>query len=195
MEERILDAAVEAASLHGIGRMSVADVAKRAGLSRPTVYKRFPSKDALVRAAVEREARTIVARVLKAIEGITDPREALAGGLLAALHLVREHPLLDRVVRTEPELLVPLLTTDDALTMQVVRQPIESIVAANLPSLDPVATRRVADVLARLFVSYALSAPDDPPEVVAEVIADLLTSGALAMGTDSGPPTGKVDAR
>jgi AcrR family transcriptional regulator len=36
-EERILDAALEAASLHGLGRMSVADVAKRAGLSRPSV--------------------------------------------------------------------------------------------------------------------------------------------------------------
>ena len=55
VEDRILDAAVEAAALHGIGRMSVADVAKRAGLSRPTVYKRFPSKDELVRATVERE--------------------------------------------------------------------------------------------------------------------------------------------
>ena len=183
VEERILDAAVEAASVHGIGRMSVADVAKRAGLSRPTVYKRFPSKDSLVRAAVEREIRTIVGQVLAAIEGITDPRETMATGLLAALRIVREHPLLDRVVRTEPELLVPLLTTDDALIMRAVRQPVERILSAELPDLDTVTTRRIADVGARLLVSYALSAPDDPPEVVADVIADLLISGALAITT------------
>ena len=52
MGERILVATIEAASVHGIGRLSVADVAKRAGVSRPTVYKHFPSKDALVAAAV-----------------------------------------------------------------------------------------------------------------------------------------------
>jgi len=183
VEERILDAAVEAASVHGIGRMSVADVAKRAGLSRPTVYKRFPSKDELVRATVEREIRTIVGQVLAAIEGITDPRETIATGLLAALRIVREHPLLDRVVRTEPELLVPLLTTDDALIMRTVRQPVERILSAELPDLDTVTTRRIADVGARLLVSYALSAPDDPPDVVADVIADLLISGALAITT------------
>ena len=169
--------------MHGIGRMSVADVAKRAGLSRPTVYKRFPSKDELVRATVEREIRTIVGQVLAAIEGITDPRETIATGLLAALRIVREHPLLDRVVRTEPELLVPLLTTDDALIMRTVRQPVERILSAELPDLDTVTTRRMADVGARLLVSYALSAPDDPPDVVADVIADLLISGALAITT------------
>lgn len=181
VEDRILVAAVEAASLHGIGRMSVADVAKRAGLSRPTVYKYFPSKDVLVRAAVEREASGIVGGVLQAVEGATGPREMLAAGVLAALRLAREHPLLDRVIRTEPELLVPLLTTDDALVMSVVRQPVEAIVTANFPHLGPVVSRRLADVLARLLISYALSAPDDPPEVVAGMVADLFTRGALAM--------------
>jgi hypothetical protein len=32
-------------------------------------------------------------------------------------------------------------------------------------------------MLARLLVSYALSAPDDPPEVVAALVADLVTHG------------------
>jgi AcrR family transcriptional regulator len=181
VEDRILDAAVEAASVHGIGRMSVGDVAKRAGLSRPTVYKRFASKDELVRATVEREVRTIVGRVMEAVDGLTEPREMLATGLLTALRLAREHPLLDRVVRTEPELLVPLLTTDDALIMSAVRQPVEVMVAATLPHLDAVVSRRASDVLVRLLISYSLSAPDDPPEIVADVVADLFTRGALAM--------------
>jgi AcrR family transcriptional regulator len=180
-QERILRAAVEAASLHGISRLSVADVAKRAGLSRPTVYKRFPSKAALVTAAVRHEATAIVEAVRRVVDDIDDPAAALEAGILAALRLVREHPLLDRIVRTEPEMLVPLLTVDDSVVMPAIRRPVEQMVGSKLPLLDDVARRRLADVLSRLVVSYALSAPDDPPEVVAELLASLVVGGASTL--------------
>ena len=48
--ERILDAALEQFVLVGIRRSSVEDVARRAGVTRVTVYRRFPRKDALVEA-------------------------------------------------------------------------------------------------------------------------------------------------
>jgi AcrR family transcriptional regulator len=181
VRDQILDAAVEAAAIHGITRLSVADVAKRAGMSRPTVYKHFESKSVLVGAAVQREATTMVAAVVDALAGIDDPRAALEAGLRNGLRLVREHPLLDRIVRTEPEVLVPLLTTDDSLVLAAVRRPIERITAAKFPLLEPLATRRLADVIARLLVSYALSAPDDPPDVVAAMVADLLIRGAASL--------------
>jgi AcrR family transcriptional regulator len=180
-QDRILRAAVEAASLHGIRRLSVADVAKRAGLSRPTVYKRFPSKAALVTTAVRQEATAIVEAVRRVVDDIDDPAAALESGILTALRLVREHPLLDRIVRTEPEMLVPLLTVDDSVVMPAIRRPVEQMVGSKLPLLDDVARRRLADVLSRLVVSYALSAPDDPPEVVAELIASLVVGGASTL--------------
>lgn len=179
--ERILDAAVEAASVHGIGRMSVADVAIRAGLSRPSVYKRYPSKDALVAAAVSREAQRVVDATRQAAAGIEDPREALATAVATMLQLAREHPLLDRVVRTEPERLVPLFTTDDGLILAAVRPQIESVFAQRFPTMGPVSRRRVADMLARLLISYALNAPDDPPEVVADVLAGVIVNGATSL--------------
>ncbi|HEX6568577.1 MAG TPA: TetR family transcriptional regulator [Acidimicrobiales bacterium] len=179
--ERILRAAVEAAAIHGLSRLSVADVAKRAGLSRPTLYKQFESKDALVAAAVQREAAAIVDAVRTVVETTDDPHAALEAGVLTALRLVRDHPLLDRVVRTEPEVLVPLLTTDDGMVLAAIRLPVEQMVAAGFPRLGAVATRRIADLLTRLLVSYALSAPDDPPEVVAALIAGLLYDGARSL--------------
>lgn len=179
--ERILRAAVEAAAIHGLSRLSVADVAKRAGLSRPTLYKQFESKDALVAAAVQREAAAIVDAVRTVVETTDDPHAALEAGVLTALRLVRDHPLLDRVVRTEPEVLVPLLTTDDGMVLAAIRLPVEQMVAGRFPRLGAVATRRIADLLTRLLVSYALSAPDDPPEVVAALIAGLLYDGARSL--------------
>jgi AcrR family transcriptional regulator len=179
--DRILDAAVEVAAVHGLTRLSVADVAKRAGISRPTLYKHFESKDALVAAAVQRAAVGMVDAVQRVVTDIDDPQEALEAGILLALRLVREHPLLDRVVRTEPATLVPLLTTDDQLVMTAVRAPVEQMIAAKLPLLDTVAVRRVADMLARLLISYALRAPDDPPEVVAALVASVVTGGVAPL--------------
>jgi hypothetical protein len=47
--------------------------------------------------------------------------------------------------------------------------------------------RRFADILTRLLVSYAISAPDDPPEVVAHFVSMFLVHGALTDATLPGP--------
>ena len=115
-----------------------------------------------------------------AIAPVADAREAVASAILLTLQLARQHPLLDRVVRTEPERLVPLLTTDEGLVLPVVRVPVEAVVAERFPGLDLVGRRRTADVLVRLLISFALNAPDDPPEVVADAVSRLLVDGAYA---------------
>lgn len=187
LAERIVDAAIEAASIHGITRMSVADVAKRAGISRPTLYKRYPSKDALVAAAIMREAARVIDAVELAVAGVDraeGPKAALVAGVGTALHVLREHPLLDRVIRTEPETLVPALTTDDGLILSVIRPPIEAMIADRMAPIDALTCRRLADMLTRLLLSYALNAPDDPPEVVAGVLADIFVDGATSLAAD-----------
>lgn len=181
IEQRLLDAALEAATIHGIGKLSMGDVAQRAGLSRQTLYRYFPSKDALVAAVVAAETTKLIEQVVGAAVAHDDPRSSLEAGLLAALRVVRDHPLLDRLVRTEPQALLPLLVAEDSPSMTQVRPVVEMIVAERNPvaAADPVALRRFADVVTRLLVSYAVSAPDDPPEVVAHHLAHLLVPDAL----------------
>ena len=53
--EAILDAAVVEFERHGLRRVALEDVARRAGVSRTTIYRRFANKDELVAAVVERE--------------------------------------------------------------------------------------------------------------------------------------------
>jgi AcrR family transcriptional regulator len=194
--DRILDATVEVALVHGLTRLSVADVAKQAGISRPTLYKRHPSKEALVAAAVLREATKgieLVRAAVDAVDRAEGPKAALRVGVATALGFLRDHPLLDRVVRTEPEMLVPLLTTDDGLILSVVRPPVEAMIADHFAPADAMTCRRVADMLTRLLISYALNAPDDPPDVVATVLADVVVDGAVSLigaaagGSEEGP--------
>ena len=178
--DRILQAGVEAAAIHGIARLTVGDVAKRAGVSRPTLYKHFRSKEDLVAAAVAREAdRMVEAVVVRDLP--TDPRQALEAGILAVLRVTREHPLLDRIIRTEPETLLPLILEDGGAVSLRVRSTIESILVERFEPIDPVVLRRYADLITRLVISYAVNAPDDPPEVVAHIVAAVLVDGALSL--------------
>lgn len=176
IEQRLLAAAFEAATIHGIAKLSMGDVARRAELSRQTLYRYFPSKDALLAAVVTTETTLLIEQVVGAARELDDPRASLEAGLFAALRVVRDHPLLDRLVRTEPEALLPLLTAESSPAMIQVRSIVELLVAERRPPglVDDVALRRFADMVARLLISYAISAPDDPPEVVAHYLSVFL---------------------
>ena len=181
IEQRLLDAALEAATIHGIAKLSMGDVARRADLSRQTLYRYFPSKAALVAAVVADETSKLIEQVTGAAITQGDARSSLEAGLLAALRAARDHPLLDRLVRTEPETLLPLLVAEGSPAMTQLRAVVELLVGDRAPEVatDPVALRRFADVVTRLLVSYAVSAPDDPPEVVAHHLAQLLVPDNL----------------
>jgi AcrR family transcriptional regulator len=156
-------------------------VAKRAGVSRQTIYRHFPSKEALVAATVENETAGLIGQVVTANAAHDEPHEALEAAFATALRAAREHPLLDRLLRTEPEALLPLLTGEDSPAMAQVRSVVESVIGARKPDADPVQLRRFADIVTRLLVSYAVSAPDDPPEVVARSVATFLFDGASSV--------------
>lgn len=177
--DRLLDAAVEAASIHGLAKLSVGDVARQAGLSRQTLYKHFPSKDALVTAAVLREAGTMVDQIIAAADAHDDPEAALEAGILTTLRVARQHPLLDRLIRTEPEALLPLLVSDGGPVAVAVRSVVEQIIDQKLPGLSPFELRQTADMLTRLLISYTVSAPDDPPEDVARFTASVVGRATL----------------
>jgi AcrR family transcriptional regulator len=197
--QQILTAAVSAASVHGVSRLSMTDVARVAGISRPTLYRYFASKEELLAAALLAETSVLVAQVIEAVAPLDDPREAIEMGILVTLRLARAHPLLDRIVRTEPESLVPILVaeldTASPSVLAVVRQTVEALLTAKMPGgapdsapgsasgsasgLSATDIRRLADVLTRLLISYVVNAPDESSELVAASVSTILALGAL----------------
>lgn len=69
MRERILRAAFKVLSRHGYGKFSLSDVAVQAGISRPTLYKFFTSKDDLLSAFSQFELALLRADLDRAIAG------------------------------------------------------------------------------------------------------------------------------
>jgi AcrR family transcriptional regulator len=81
---RILDAAGKAMDAKGAD-FSIADVARTLGVTRQTVYRYFPSTDALLVAAAVHAATDFLDRLATHLQGITDPVEAVAEGIATAL--------------------------------------------------------------------------------------------------------------
>jgi AcrR family transcriptional regulator len=112
--DRILGAAIEQFALHGIRRTSVDDVAAAARVGRVTVYRRFATKDELVRAAWIRHLRRIQARLSVATDGLVEPVERMIEWFALGVHALRDDPLFRRLVISDRETVLPYLSVDAA---------------------------------------------------------------------------------
>lgn len=81
---RILDAASKAIDVRGAD-FSISDVARTLGVTRQTVYRYFPSTDALLLAAAVHAADDFANRLEGHLHGVTDPVEAVTEGIATAL--------------------------------------------------------------------------------------------------------------
>jgi AcrR family transcriptional regulator len=121
------------------------DVARQANLARATLYRHFDGKDALVGAIILAESERFFMALDDAIAGTTGDEERLVEGFAFGLEYVRRHPLLDKLRRTEPELLLAYLLGDGKL----VGAATESVAAR-------IGDREVAELVVRLVLSLAL---------------------------------------
>ncbi|GGO90069.1 putative transcriptional regulator, TetR family protein [Wenjunlia tyrosinilytica] len=104
MEDEILDAARSCVEAFGIRRTKLADVARRAGVSRPTVYRYWPDIDSLVGDLLTRELRALIEGARPA-EGGGNARALIIGQCAATVRGLVEHSLFSRIIDSEPELL------------------------------------------------------------------------------------------
>jgi TetR/AcrR family transcriptional regulator len=103
LDRTILDTARAVFETYGVRRANIEDVAARAGVSRSTIYRRFPSKDDLFEKVVRREAELFFTTLDDATRG-RDPQEAVIEAFALGVRLVHDSRLYSRIVDSEPEL-------------------------------------------------------------------------------------------
>ena len=182
LRERLLEAAYACVARFGLAKTTVEDVVKESGVSRASLYRVFPGgKDELLREVVGWEMGRFFGALAEAVAGAPDFASLVEEGLAFAHRAVGEHAVLQTILVTEPERLLPLMTTEQ-------HRPLRFITAYLVPflereeragrlrvGLDQVAA---ADFVARMLLSL-IGSPgrwdlDDSSSVSRLVREDLL---------------------
>jgi len=160
---RILAATLEQAELVGIRRTTMEDVARRSGVGRATLYRRFPAKTALIDAVVLAEARRYLEGSAQARAHATTFEDRMVYSTVFSVTFMREHTLLKKLLRTEPETILPSLTIDAGAILDYVTENSVGLLRSEL--YDTATTteaqerhlRTVAELHARLTLSFIVT--------------------------------------
>ncbi|WP_188187310.1 TetR/AcrR family transcriptional regulator [Nonomuraea sp. SYSU D8015] len=153
----VLDAARDCVLAYGVRRTTLTDVARRAGVSRMTLYRRWPDVRTLVADLMTREWVRVVAGL-----DMSDPARAVVAGVRG----LRAHPLWRKIVEADPELLMPYVLDRRGATHEAVLEVLERTVG------DP----RKARAVLLVAQSFLLSAPTMlDPVTLDELDAELAT--------------------
>jgi AcrR family transcriptional regulator len=154
LAERILDATVQEAALGGLRRLAIDDVARRAGTTRMTVYRRFGRREQLIEAMAVRETRRFIEALTLATAHARTIEEQGAEAFVSGLRFMHAHPVARRAIDSEPEAIVLYLQAEDGRLFDMARD----FVAAGLRAagVEPVRVDPAAETMVRLFVSFLL---------------------------------------
>ncbi|WP_307188357.1 TetR/AcrR family transcriptional regulator [Nocardia alba] len=160
---RVLRGAREQFELVGIRRTTMEDVARHCGIARASLYRRFPAKSQLVDAVVLAEVRRYFDGSTRAHESGRTVAEKIVNGTVFNVGFLREHTLLQKLLRTEPETLLPGLTVGaaallDLATYRGAAQLVELLHGEQTPTpAQQRHLRTVAELHTRLTLSFALT--------------------------------------
>ncbi len=106
----MLDAARDCVLAYGVRRTTVTDVARRAGVSRMSVYRRWPDVQSLVGDLMSREWHRVIVDAARQAAASDGPlRSRLVAQSVAAAATLRTHPLLRKIMEVDPEILLPYM--------------------------------------------------------------------------------------
>ncbi len=116
--DRLLGATYRCVERFGLAKTTIEDVVKEGGVSRATIYRQFPGgRDELFRETVAWELSNYFNELADRVRDAPDLAELLRTGLVFAHRSIVEHTVLRKILDTEPERLLPLLSTEAARTL------------------------------------------------------------------------------
>ena len=104
----ILDAAVVEFERHGFRRVALDDVARRARVSRMTIYRRFANRDELVTAVIDRENAALFTDIANELKDAGPQSNYYVEAFTSAIRQLRRHRVLNRIITDEAALTLEL---------------------------------------------------------------------------------------
>lgn len=159
--EQIIDAALAEFTEFGFRRVSIADVARRTGLHRATVHRRFPTKDDLVTATAIVWARRFFESITAAVADIDTFEDRLIEGFTLSLKGLRDDPLVTRILVTDADTVLPFITTQGGPVLAAVTEFFAGQYRTAHPNRPD--THIAAELAARIGLSLLLTPDSHAP--------------------------------
>jgi AcrR family transcriptional regulator len=170
--EAILDAALIEFERHGIHRVALDDVARRAGVSRTTIYRRFANKDELIAAVMDRENARLFVDIAEELKQARPQSNYYAEAFTSALVRSRNHRVLNRMVTDEPALSLQLARRHYGAAVQRIENALREIFPPGFADrVGPEAVHELADNIWRYALMAMLVPSAEPIETADEIRA------------------------
>lgn len=180
-DDRLLDAARDCLLAVGWRRTTMTDVARRADVSRMSVYRRWPDMTALIADLMTREWSTVGAALVDGQARPTAPDIADAVSEVAAR--IRRGELFQKIVDVDPELLLPYLLARRGRTQDAMLHSVTTAIRAGQQAEDV----RAGDpeLLARSVLLLAMGFVFSAPTMTDGTIDETALFGELAIALRS----------
>lgn len=159
VSERVIAAAHLLICRQGVQRTTMDEVAREAGITRITVYRRFATKDDLVVHVVRAELGRYFEQFRADVAVGTTAEERVVLGFVSSVRTMRSNPLIDGLSRDDDGAERYAVMSDGALHDAVsafVRQQLRAEQAAGAVAAD-VDVDLAADIMVRLCTSFLLT--------------------------------------
>ena len=153
--DEVLDAARACVLAVGFRRTTFSDVARRAGVSRMTLYRRFPDLETLLSGLMTREVGRVVEEARSAGSDAGSTRARAVSIVTLAARRLHADPLFDRLLDVDPELLLPYVTVRLGGMQRMAVAGMADVLGARDGSVrdaDPELLARGVELIARGFV-------------------------------------------
>jgi AcrR family transcriptional regulator len=187
LRDRLLAATYRCVARFGLAKTTIEDVVKESGLSRATIYRQFPGgRDELILETVGWELANYFNALADEVRDAPDLAQLLERGLVYAQRSLGEHAVLAKILETEPERLLPLLTVESAKTLPFIADFLHPYLVREAEAgrlREGIDLDRSAEYLARCILSL-INMPGrwnfNDPAQVREVVRDEMLGGIVA---------------
>jgi AcrR family transcriptional regulator len=180
--DTVLDAVRDCVLAVGVRRTTMTDVARRAGVSRMTLYRRWPDVRSLVGDLMTREWIAVATGAIPAPRPGLDTRPRIVEGLVTGVEAFRAHPLFRKIVDVDPELLLPYVLDRRGASQEALLELLGAALREGHAdgSVRAAPPERQARSVLLVVQSFALSLrtmtdEDDPDLTAAAFLAELRT--------------------
>jgi len=175
LRDTLFDAARDEVQQRPWAEVTMADIARAAGVSRQTLYKEFGTRDEFSAAFVIREGERFLDAVEQVVrEHLDDPSAAVAAALELFLTAAGEDPLV-RVLLSDDGTagMLPLVTTQSMPVVTWASARLAAVMRDGWPAASEHDAQLLAETLVRLAISY-VTVPKGTPGATARDAAALL---------------------